>query len=138
MFYACVHRTIGSLCFTFSIFDSLNLSSLFTDCPLSSTGETEGGGFLSGVVSLFGILSFNLWQSICLHLQLFVFLNYRAKSDTYDDVVERVAQRLGVDDPSKIRLTPHNCYSQQPKPNPIKYRSVDHLVDMLIHYNQVC
>ncbi|XP_070051088.1 ubiquitin C-terminal hydrolase 12 isoform X1 [Nicotiana tomentosiformis] len=60
-----------------------------------------------------------------------------AKSDTYDDVVERVAQRLGVDDPSKIRLTPHNCYSQQPKPNPIKYRSVDHLVDMLIHYNQI-
>ncbi|CAN4109417.1 unnamed protein product [Withania somnifera] len=60
-----------------------------------------------------------------------------AKSDTYDEVVERVAQRLGVDDPSKIRLTPHNCYSQQPKPNPIKYRSVDHLVDMLIHYNQI-
>ncbi|XP_019267242.1 PREDICTED: ubiquitin carboxyl-terminal hydrolase 12 isoform X1 [Nicotiana attenuata] len=60
-----------------------------------------------------------------------------AKSDTYDDVVERVAQRLGVDDPSKIRLTSHNCYSQQPKPNPIKYRSVDHLVDMLIHYNQI-
>ncbi|XP_075081805.1 uncharacterized protein LOC107801819 [Nicotiana tabacum] len=60
-----------------------------------------------------------------------------AKSDTYDDVVERVAQRLGVDDPSKIRLTPHNYYSQQPKPNPIKYRSVDHLVDMLIHDNQI-
>ncbi|XP_049401012.1 ubiquitin C-terminal hydrolase 12-like isoform X4 [Solanum stenotomum] len=60
-----------------------------------------------------------------------------AKSDTYDEVVERVAQRLGVDDSSKIRLTPHNCYSQQPKPNPIKYRSVDHLVDMLIHYNQI-
>ncbi|WMV52526.1 hypothetical protein MTR67_045911 [Solanum verrucosum] len=60
-----------------------------------------------------------------------------AKGDTYDEVVERVAQRLGVDDSSKIRLTPHNCYSQQPKPNPIKYRSVDHLVDMLIHYNQI-
>lgn len=54
--------------FYFLHFDSLNLSSLFTDCPLSSTGETEGGGFLSGVVSLFGILSFNLLQSICLHL----------------------------------------------------------------------
>ncbi|OIT07219.1 ubiquitin carboxyl-terminal hydrolase 13 [Nicotiana attenuata] len=60
-----------------------------------------------------------------------------AKSNTYDEVVDKVAQRLGVDDPSKIRLTPHNCYSQQPKPNPIKYRSVDHLVDMLIHYNQI-
>ncbi|XWS73787.1 hypothetical protein CRYUN_Cryun02cG0159400 [Craigia yunnanensis] len=55
---------------------------------------------------------------------------------TYDDVVERVAQQLGLDDPSKIRLTSHNCYSQQPKPQPIKYRGVDHLSDMLVHYNQ--
>ncbi|CAI9765932.1 unnamed protein product [Fraxinus pennsylvanica] len=60
-----------------------------------------------------------------------------SKNHTYDDVVERVAQHLGLDDPSKIRLTPHNCYSQQPKPNPIKYRSVDHLLDMLVHYNQI-
>ncbi|KAL6507816.1 CSN-associated deubiquitinating enzyme Ubp12 [Orobanche gracilis] len=60
-----------------------------------------------------------------------------SKNHTYDDVVERVAQRLGLDDPSKIRLTPHNCYSQQPKPNPIKYRSVDRLIDMLVHYNQI-
>ncbi|KAK7316579.1 hypothetical protein RJT34_00144 [Clitoria ternatea] len=55
---------------------------------------------------------------------------------TYDEVVEKVAQQLGLDDPSKIRLTPHNCYSQQPKPQPIKYRGVDHLSDMLVHYNQ--
>ncbi|XP_027344839.1 ubiquitin carboxyl-terminal hydrolase 12-like isoform X4 [Abrus precatorius] len=59
-----------------------------------------------------------------------------SKLYTYDDVVEKVAQQLGLDDPSKIRLTPHNCYSQQPKPQPIKYRGVDHLSDMLIHYNQ--
>ncbi|KAH9699310.1 ubiquitin carboxyl-terminal hydrolase 12 [Citrus sinensis] len=59
-----------------------------------------------------------------------------SKLYTYDDVVERVAQQLGLDDPSKIRLTSHNCYSQQPKPQPIKYRGVDHLSDMLIHYNQ--
>ncbi|KAI5393497.1 ubiquitin carboxyl-terminal hydrolase 13, variant 2, partial [Lathyrus oleraceus] len=51
---------------------------------------------------------------------------------TYDDVVDRVAQQLGLNDPSKIRLTPHNCYSQQPKPQPIKYRGVDHLSDMLV------
>ncbi|CAA3017074.1 ubiquitin carboxyl-terminal hydrolase 12-like isoform X2 [Olea europaea subsp. europaea] len=60
-----------------------------------------------------------------------------SKNHTYDDVVERVAHHLGLDDPSKIRLTPHNCYSQQPKPNPIKYRSVDQLLDMLVHYNQI-
>ncbi|KAL1549232.1 CSN-associated deubiquitinating enzyme Ubp12 [Salvia divinorum] len=60
-----------------------------------------------------------------------------AKNHTYDDVVEKVAQQLGLEDPSKIRLTSHNCYSQQPKPNPIKFRSVDHLQDMLTHCNQI-
>ncbi|KAK6942493.1 MATH/TRAF domain [Dillenia turbinata] len=59
-----------------------------------------------------------------------------SKLNSYDDVVERVAAHLGLDDPSKIRLTSHNCYSQQPKPQPIKYRGVEHLSDMLVHYNQ--
>ncbi|KAK9283434.1 hypothetical protein L1049_011676 [Liquidambar formosana] len=59
-----------------------------------------------------------------------------SKLFNYDDVVERVARHLGLDDPSKIRLTSHNCYSQQPKPQPIKYRGVEHLSDMLVHYNQ--
>jgi len=66
-----------------------------------------------------------------------VLLISRSRLFTYDDVVERVAEQLGLDDPSKIRLTPHNCYSQQPKPQPIKYRGVEHLSDMLVHYNQV-
>jgi len=60
-----------------------------------------------------------------------------SKLSTYDDVLERVAQQLDLDDPSKSRLTTHNCYSQQPKPQPIRFRGVDHLSDMLIHYNQV-
>nr|XP_043631310.1 ubiquitin C-terminal hydrolase 12-like [Erigeron canadensis] len=60
-----------------------------------------------------------------------------SKLHTYDDVVERVAQKLNLDDPSKIRLTSHNCYSQQPKPHHIKYRVAEHLLDMLAHYNQV-
>ncbi|XP_047317726.1 ubiquitin C-terminal hydrolase 12-like isoform X2 [Impatiens glandulifera] len=59
-----------------------------------------------------------------------------SKQHTYDDVGERVAHHLGLDDPSKVRMTAHNCYSQQPKPQPIKYRGVDHLSDMLVHYNQ--
>ncbi|XP_024017495.1 ubiquitin carboxyl-terminal hydrolase 12 isoform X2 [Morus notabilis] len=54
-----------------------------------------------------------------------------SKLDTYDDVVEGVAQHLGLDDPSKIRLTSHNCDSQQPKPEPIEFRGVEHLSDML-------
>lgn len=61
----------------------------------------------------------------------------RSKLYTYDDVVERVAQQLSLDDPSKVRLTSHNCYSQQPKPQPIKYRGLERLSDMLVHYNQV-
>ncbi|KAJ7975928.1 ubiquitin carboxyl-terminal hydrolase 12 [Quillaja saponaria] len=59
-----------------------------------------------------------------------------SKVHSYDDVVERVASQVGLDDPSKIRLTSHNCYSQQPKPQPIKYRGVEHLSDMLVYYNQ--
>ncbi len=66
-----------------------------------------------------------------------VLFGFRSKQHTYDDVVERVATRLGLEDPSKVRLTSHNCYSQQPKPQPIKYRGVEHLSDMLVHYNQV-
>ncbi|CAN4114471.1 unnamed protein product [Withania somnifera] len=59
-----------------------------------------------------------------------------SKQNNYDEVVESLARHLGLDDPSKIRLTPHNCYSQQPKPQPIKYRGVDRLTEMLVHYNQ--
>ena len=47
--------------------------------------------------------------------------------------MERVAQQLGVDDPLKMKLTPHNYYSQQPKPQSIKYRGVDHLSDTLVY-----
>ncbi|PHU00294.1 Ubiquitin carboxyl-terminal hydrolase 12 [Capsicum chinense] len=59
-----------------------------------------------------------------------------SRQNNYDEVVQGLARRLGLDDPSKIRLTSHNCYSQQPKPQPIKYRGVDRLTEMLVHYNQ--
>ncbi|XP_030531793.1 ubiquitin C-terminal hydrolase 12-like isoform X2 [Rhodamnia argentea] len=64
------------------------------------------------------------------------FILELSKLHNYDEVVERVAQQVGLDDPSKIRLTSHNCYSQQPKPQPIKFRGVERLSDMLVHYNQ--
>ncbi|KAL9318045.1 hypothetical protein ACSQ67_014562 [Phaseolus vulgaris] len=60
-----------------------------------------------------------------------------SKLHTYDDVVIKVAQHLGLSDSSKIRLTSHNCYSQQPKSLPIKYQGVENLSDMLIHLNQI-
>ncbi|KAI3893574.1 hypothetical protein MKW92_052244, partial [Papaver armeniacum] len=59
-----------------------------------------------------------------------------SKALTYDDVIKNVACHIGLDDPTKIRLTPHDCYSQQPKPQAIEYQGVDYLSDMLIHYNQ--
>ena len=40
-----------------------------------------------------------------------------------------------LDDPTKIRLTSHNCYSNAPRPTPIKYQGVEKLSDMLTHYN---
>ncbi|KAB2631495.1 ubiquitin carboxyl-terminal hydrolase 13-like [Pyrus ussuriensis x Pyrus communis] len=59
-----------------------------------------------------------------------------SKLHTYDDVVEKLAHHIGLENPTKIRLTAHNCYSQQPKPQPIKYQGVEHLTEMLTHYDQ--
>ncbi|KAK1419677.1 hypothetical protein QVD17_28933 [Tagetes erecta] len=59
-----------------------------------------------------------------------------SKRDSYDVVVERVSRHLNLDDPSKIRLTPHSCYFQQPKPQPIEYRGIECLSMMLTDYNQ--
>ncbi|KAI4364030.1 hypothetical protein MLD38_020174 [Melastoma candidum] len=56
-----------------------------------------------------------------------------SKQHNYDEVVERVARQVGLDDPSKVRLTTHNCYSQQPKPQPVRYRGAERLSEMLIH-----
>jgi len=61
-----------------------------------------------------------------------------SKRFTYDDVVEKVAHQLGLDEPSKIRLTQHNPFSQQPNTHHIKYRGVNYLSDMLQHHTQMC
>ncbi|KAI3866545.1 hypothetical protein MKX03_014816 [Papaver bracteatum] len=52
---------------------------------------------------------------------------------TYDEITERVSRHLGLDDPTKIRLTAHNCYSQQPVPQAIKHQGVGNLYEMLTH-----
>ncbi|XP_076955381.1 uncharacterized protein LOC143630155 isoform X5 [Bidens hawaiensis] len=51
--------------------------------------------------------------------------------NNYDDVVERVASHLNLDDPSKIRLTPHKRYKTLSKPQPIRHRGFKHLSDIL-------
>eukprot|EP00217_Crustomastix_stigmatica_P013559 CAMPEP_0183795834 /NCGR_PEP_ID=MMETSP0803_2-20130417/5345_1 /TAXON_ID=195967 /ORGANISM="Crustomastix stigmata, Strain CCMP3273" /LENGTH=997 /DNA_ID=CAMNT_0026040337 /DNA_START=433 /DNA_END=3426 /DNA_ORIENTATION=- len=58
------------------------------------------------------------------------------KTNTYDEVAQILAKRLGVLDPTFLKLTAHNCYSQTPKPQSIKFRGVEKLQDMLAHYNQ--
>lgn len=107
-------------------------------CPFPCTGEAQGGWLLPRDVSIWttGLASSHIYVLLYWNFLFPPFL-YRSKVFTYDEVVEKVAEKLGIDDPSKIRLTSHNCYSQQPKPQPIKYRGVDRLLDMLIHYNQV-
>lgn len=122
-----------------SLFHVLNFL-YYVGCPLSFFREIKGGWILPWVVSILFCYYCGWDHSVGLH-QMFLFFNFvltfRSKLHGYDDVVERVAQHLSLDDPSKIRLTSHNCYSQQPKPTPIKYRGVEHLSDMLVHYNQV-
>ncbi|KAL2248064.1 UNVERIFIED_CONTAM: Ubiquitin carboxyl-terminal hydrolase 13, partial [Sesamum indicum] len=59
-----------------------------------------------------------------------------AKLDSYDEVVKRVANQLGVDDPYKLRLTLHNIYSHRPKAHPITYQGLENLLEMLLHYDQ--
>ncbi|KAK6156222.1 hypothetical protein DH2020_010470 [Rehmannia glutinosa] len=78
-------------------------------------------------------------RQVCGVIDLYggVGLELRSKLNNYDEVVENVARHLDLDDSSKIRLTSHNCYSQQPKPQPIKYRGAERLTDMLVHYNQI-
>lgn len=91
---------------------------------------------------MFLLLEFSVFYKMFIMLDYTILLSHttffsRSKLFSYDEVVQSVAQHLNVNDPSKIRLTSHNCYSQQPKPQPIKYRGVDHLMEMLVHYNQV-
>ncbi|KAL2248067.1 UNVERIFIED_CONTAM: Ubiquitin carboxyl-terminal hydrolase 13, partial [Sesamum indicum] len=59
-----------------------------------------------------------------------------SKFDSYDEVAKRIANQLRVDDPSKLRLTLHNIYSQRQKAHPITYRRVQNLLEMLPHYDQ--
>ncbi|XP_026420587.1 ubiquitin carboxyl-terminal hydrolase 12-like [Papaver somniferum] len=46
---------------------------------------------------------------------------------TYDEVTDRVARHLSLDDPTKIRLFRDNCYD----PKPIKYQGFDRLSEVL-------
>ncbi|CAA6667135.1 unnamed protein product [Spirodela intermedia] len=53
-------------------------------------------------------------DDFCLELSIHTMMSWK-----------KLPQHIGLEDPTKIRLTSHNCYSQQPKPQPIKYRTSD-------------
>jgi ubiquitin carboxyl-terminal hydrolase 7 len=54
---------------------------------------------------------------------------------SYDQVTTRIGLALGSD-PLKLRLTMHNPYSDLPKPQPLKYRGVDNLLEMLTSFQK--
>ena len=54
---------------------------------------------------------------------------------TYDQVTARLGAALGAA-PEKLRLTMHNPYSDLPKPQPIKWRGVETLQEMLTSFQK--
>jgi len=54
---------------------------------------------------------------------------------TYDQVTGRIAQTLSLRS-DYLRLTMHNPYSDLPKPQPLKFRGVDTLQDMLTSFQK--
>ncbi|KAI3902000.1 hypothetical protein MKW92_032897 [Papaver armeniacum] len=77
----------------------------------------------------------NLYHDVTSFLE-YVHNLQLSKVLTYDDVTETVARHLGLDDPTKIILTAHNCYSQNLNPHAIKYKGFNHLSEILIHHNR--
>ncbi|XP_026398326.1 ubiquitin carboxyl-terminal hydrolase 13-like [Papaver somniferum] len=53
----------------------------------------------------------------------------------YDDITDRVALHLCLDDPTKIRLFRHNHYYQR-KQEAIRYQGFDHLSEVLIQFGR--
>ncbi|KAL5711629.1 ubiquitinyl hydrolase 1 [Ranunculus cassubicifolius] len=60
-----------------------------------------------------------------------------SKFSIYDVVVERVACVLNVNDPTTIRIIPHDPLSRKPKPTPIEPSGTCHLSEMLVDGTQV-
>ncbi|GLC41652.1 hypothetical protein PLESTB_000692700 [Pleodorina starrii] len=55
------------------------------------------------------------------------------RSTTYDEMCQALASVLGLDDPTKLRITRHNYFSSAPQRTPIKWRSVASLEQLLTH-----
>jgi len=111
---------------------------LFVGCPFQIAWEAKRRCLFFGAVCVIIFVEpASIYWWYCTNKWHFKFFSWSSKRFTYDDVVEKVAHQLGLDEPSKIRLTQHNPYSHQPKPHHIKYRGVNYLSDMLQHHTQV-
>eukprot|EP00238_Polyblepharides_amylifera_P000665 CAMPEP_0196572050 /NCGR_PEP_ID=MMETSP1081-20130531/2168_1 /TAXON_ID=36882 /ORGANISM="Pyramimonas amylifera, Strain CCMP720" /LENGTH=1108 /DNA_ID=CAMNT_0041889233 /DNA_START=195 /DNA_END=3521 /DNA_ORIENTATION=- len=60
-----------------------------------------------------------------------------SKQNNYEEVTTRLAQELGLQDPTLLRLTGHNGYSHAPRPHPFKFYQTESLHDMLTHCHQL-
>ena len=57
------------------------------------------------------------------------------KDFSYDQIVSALAQGLNLADPDRLRLSPYDTYTQQPKAA-VKHRGVERLSDLLQNYAQ--
>lgn len=57
------------------------------------------------------------------------------KDSNYDAIVSALALKLNLEDPTCLRLSPFDTYSQLPKAA-IKYRGVEKLSELLVHFAQ--
>lgn len=60
-------------------------------------------------------------------------------NDTYEEVSRQLASALTppLDDPSHLRFTQQNNYTQQPKPQPLRFPDHEVLLpEMLVHFGQ--
>lgn len=55
----------------------------------------------------------------------------------YQLIVQALANALKLYDPTCIRLTQHNSFSQQPQRTPVKFNGIDRLDSLLHHGNTV-
>ena len=62
-----------------------------------------------------------------------------SSNDSYEEVSRHLASALTppLDDPSHLRFTQQNNYTQQPKPQPLRFPHQEMLLpDMLVHFGQ--
>eukprot|EP00884_Botryococcus_braunii_P009404 jgi/Botrbrau1/18465/Bobra.0072s0048.1 len=60
-----------------------------------------------------------------------------SRTNTYDEVAQKLADKLGIADPEMLRFTQHNVYTQAPKPQALKFQQYATLLELLSQYNSI-